>query len=350
MKKIIVAPLNWGLGHATRCVPIIKLLLQNNFTPVIASDGEALIFLQKEFPKLEYIELPSYTISYGKNLKWSLLLKTPKILRSLQKEEQIIANYCNENNDLIGIISDNRFGVRCKKVPSVYLTHQITVLSGFSTFLTSKIHQQIIRKFDECWIPDSIEVPTFSGKLSQTQQIGINVKRIGILSRFQQEKLPIENDALIILSGPEPQRSILEKKLLSEFGNYNKKVVLVQGKVEKKQHKSRNGNITIYNYMLSHELQNEINKSDLIICRSGYSSIMDLAKLKKNAFFIPTPNQNEQEYLASYLEAQKIAPFANQNDFKVEMLQKVKEYRGLCANDSEFDSNLFNLFERKRKS
>ena len=349
-KKIIVAPLNWGLGHAARCVPIIKLLLQNNFSPVIASDGEALIFLQKEFPKLAYIELPTYAISYGVNLKWSLFLQAPRILKSVQKEKQIIANYVKENNDLIGIISDNRFGVRSNKVPSVYITHQINVLSGFSTFLTSKIHQIIIKKFDECWIPDSIKSPTFSGKLSQTQKTGIKAKRIGILSRFQQEKLPVVNDVLIVLSGPEPERSILEKRLLSEFENSNKKVVLVQGKVEKQQQKSCKGNIMIYNYMLSHELQNEINKSDLIICRSGYSSIMDLARLHKKAFFIPTPNQNEQEYLASYLETLKMVPFANQNDFKLEMLQKATNYRGLIANNLELDGNLLNLFERKRKS
>jgi len=349
MKKIIVAPLNWGLGHATRCVPIIRSLLKNKITPVIASDGKALLFLQKEFPTLEYIELPSYNISYGNNLKWNLFFQMPKILSSVKEEKRIITNYVQHNNDLIGIISDNRFGVRNKKIQSVYITHQVNVLSGFTTLLTSKIHQKIIKNFDACWIPDRILEPTFSGKLSQTQKTGIKAQRIGILSRFQQEKLPIKNDILIILSGPEPQRSILEKKLLSEFKNFNGTVVLVQGKVEKQQQKFRKGNISIYNYMLSQELQDEIHKSALVICRSGYSSILDLAKLNKKAFFIPTPNQNEQEYLANYLETQKIAPFANQNDFTLKLLEKIKDYRGLNVENLEIDSHLFNFFKRKRK-
>ena len=132
-KKIIVAPLNWGLGHASRCVPIINALLENSFIPIIASDGNSLVFLQKEFPRFEYIELPSYNISYGKNLKLKLLLQAHKILKTVRKEQKIIELYVAQNKDVIGIISDNRFGVRSDKIPSVYITHQLNVLSGFTT-------------------------------------------------------------------------------------------------------------------------------------------------------------------------------------------------------------------------
>ena len=188
MKKIIVAPLNWGLGHASRCIPIINSLLENSFTPIIASDGNALLFLKKEFPDLEFLELPSYNISYAKNLKWSLLLQIPIILRSIKKEGKYIDDFVTENN-VIGIISDNRFGVRSKKVHSVYITHQITVLSGIFTFFTSKIHQNIIRKFDECWIPD-FENSEFSGKLSVSKN-NLNQKYIGVLSRFKKVENPL---------------------------------------------------------------------------------------------------------------------------------------------------------------
>jgi uncharacterized protein (TIGR00661 family) len=349
MSKIIVAPLCWGLGHATRCIPIIHSLVKSKYTPVIASDGAALKLLRKEFPILEYITLPSYNIQYAKNLKWSLLLQSPKILKAVKEEKQLIAEYI-QKNDLVGIISDNRFGARSAEIPSVYITHQVNVLSGIFTFFTSKIHQQIINKFDECWIPDYIESPTFSGKLSHIEKNRINTKRIGILSRFSQEKKPIENDILIVLSGPEPHRQILEMKLLQEFKEYQGHVILVQGVLSDTQVTSRQGSITTYNYMLSQQLQDVINSSELVICRSGYSSIMDLAKLDKKAFFIPTPNQTEQEYLAHYLECQKIAPYAEQKLFKVEMLEKVKEYKGLKSNNKALESSLFDFFESKRKS
>ena len=343
MKKIIVAPLNWGLGHAARCVPMIHFLLENNFTPILASDGKALEFLQKEFPNLERLELPSYNISYAKNLKTGLFFQIPKIAKAIQLEKKVIADFIQKNNDVVGIISDNRFGVRNAKIPSVYLTHQITVLSGMLTWLTSKIHQRIIQKFDACWIPDSKE-NTLSGKLSQTKNKQLNLKYIGVLSRFVKEDVSIKNDILIVLSGIESQRKKLEEKLLSVFKNHPKKVVLIQGKIEENQTQKTIGNITVYNYLLSKELEREINQSEIVICRSGYSSIMDLATLKKNAFFIPTKNQTEQEYLANYLEKMHFAAFSEEKNFSLESLKRVNNYNGLSAQKTTLKKELLRLF------
>ncbi len=345
-KKVIVAPLNWGLGHATRCIPIINALLDNNFTPVLALDGNALALLKKEFPKLELIELPSYHIRYRKNLKWSLLWQIPRILTAVRQERTIVKNYINQQSNVVGIISDNRFGVRDNKIPSVYLTHQINVLSGWSTFLTSKIHQNIIKKFDECWIPDD-KKRTLSGKLSKSKFKTFSVKYLGALSRFKPLKLPEINDILIILSGPEPNRTHLEKKLIEEFKNYNGKIVLIRGKVLDDQKQSYIKNIKMYNYLLSNDLEREINQSKLIICRSGYSSIIDMAKLGKKVFFIPTRNQNEQEYLAKHIENQNIAPFSVENKFKTKLLEKIQNYKGFETSNPKFNGELFDLFESK---
>jgi len=335
-----------GFDVMARCIPIIKLLLENDYEPVIASDGSALLLLRKEFPKLENIELPSYNIQYAKNLKWSLFFQAPKIFIAVRKEKQTITTYILKNK-VVGIISDNRFGVRSAEVPSVYITHQINVLSGIFTSITSKIHQKIIRKFDECWVPDIEISPSFSGKLSQVKKNGIELKRIGILSRFQKEKKPFNIDVLIVLSGPEPHRTALESKLLQEFKSSGKQVVLVQGIISEKQVISKKGTIEIYNFMLSKELQDAINSAELVVGRSGYSSILDLAKLNKKAFFIPTPGQTEQEYLAKYLASKEIAPFVKQRKFKAAMIEKVKQYKGFDGNYTSLESSLFNLFEGK---
>ena len=348
MKKIIVAPLNWGLGHATRCVPIIKSLIQHNFTPIIASDGNSLEFLQQEFSNLESLELPSYNISYGKNIQWSLLKQTPFILKTIKREKTLIDDFITKNKDVIGIISDNRFGVINDKIPSVYITHQINVFSGFTTFFTTKIHQKIINKFNECWIPDNSS-SEFSGRLSQSKTINIPTKFIGVLSRFKKEKRPKEIDVLIILSGPESNRSRLERKFLKDFEGNDKNIVLIQGKVEEEQKKHQGKNVETYNYVLSEELQNLINSSEIVICRSGYSSIMDLAVLEKKVFFIPTKNQTEQEYLAKYLEEKKLATFSSENNFNVEKLSEIKNYKGLKSKGTNLNSELFSLFHRKRK-
>lgn len=346
MKKIIIAPLNWGLGHATRCVPIINALIKNNFTPILASDGNALRFLQKEYPDLEFLELPSYHISYAKNVKWSLFLQLPTILKAVKKEQQVIDDFMTKNTDVVGVISDNRFGVRSAKVPSVYITHQLKVLSGWSTFFTSKIHQNIIKKFDECWIPDD-ENATFSGKLSSVENRGLNKKCIGVLSRFQHQKTQVTNDVLIIVSGVEPQRTLLEKKLLQEFKLYKGSVILVQGKMDNQQKITQKKHIKMVNFMLSDELETTINQSEIIVCRSGYSSVMDLAVLCKKVFFIPTKNQNEQEYLAKFLAKKMIAPFCSEDDFALEKLKELVNYSGLKSVKTAITSKLFRLFERK---
>ena len=343
VKKIIVAPLNWGLGHATRCVPIIHFLLENNFVPILASDGKALTFLQKEFPSLETIELPSYNISYTKNLKTGLFFQIPKIVKAIKVEKNLIADFIKVNKDVVGIISDNRFGVRNAKIPSVYITHQITVLSGIFTWFTSKTHQKIIKKFDECWIPDSVE-NALSGRLSQLKNQDLKLKFIGVLSRFKKEDLPVKNDVLIVLSGIESQRKKLEEKMLEIFQNNSQKVVLVQGKIEKQQSVKTQKGIKIYNYLLSSELEKEINESEIIICRSGYSSIMDLAVLEKKVFFIPTKHQTEQEYLANYLKTNKIAPFCKEENFSLESLNETNNYIGLSSKKTNLDKDLLCLF------
>ncbi len=349
-KTILVAPLNWGLGHVTRCIPIIKALLKDSFKVVIASDGASLDLLRKEFIELESIELPSYNIEYPKNgsfLKWKLLLKFPQIKKAIYSEKKVIKQLVSEGK-IQGIISDNRFGVRSSKIPSVYITHQLNVLSGSSTFFSSKTHQKIINKFDECWVPDVEYSPNLSGKLGHLKSSNLKLKYMGILSRMNKIKLPTKYKYLLLLSGPEPQRSLLEEKLLEEFKNYNHSILLVRGVVETEQSINQKGNLTIYNFMKTTELEKAINESEIIIARSGYTTLMDLSTLEKKAFFIPTPGQFEQEYLAKRMSKLNHAPFCKQENFSLEKLIEIENYSGLKSpkNTKDF-KELFRFFKSK---
>lgn len=337
------------MGHATRCIPIIKALISANFEPVLASDGDALLLLQKEFPFLKSYTLPSYNIKYtkiSKYLKLKLLLSVPSIISAVKKERKVIAQLI-EKKYIIGIISDNRFGVYSTEIPSVYLTHQLNVLSGITTFFTSKIHQSIIQKFDECWIPDSFSEENLSGELGHLKNNNFNLKYIGILSRFNAENIEKKYDLLVLLSGVEPQRTLLENKLLTELKNYNGNVIFVRGKLSNASKLNASKNIKVINYLLSDELETIINESELVVARSGYSTIMDLAVLSKKAFFIPTTGQNEQEYLAKFLQKKNITPFCNQEDFRLEKLKVIESYKGFSNYKIEIDLTLFKLFERK---
>jgi uncharacterized protein (TIGR00661 family) len=346
-KNILVAPLNWGLGHSTRCVPIIQSLIDNEFNPILASDGAALEMLRKEFPELQTLELPSYQIEYaknGKDFRWKMFKNSPKMISAVLEEKKIIKNWITQH-DLSGIISDNRLGVRSKKIPSVFITHQLNVLTGNTSWITSKLHQNIIRKFSECWVPDFKEKPNLSGKMGHLKNSDLNVKYIGPLSRFNKQELPIKYNLMIILSGPEPQRTMLEEKLTKEITKFKGQVVFIKGVIQKNQLIEQLDNVKFVNFMNSKELENTFNESETILCRSGYTTIMDLAKLGKKAFFIPTPGQFEQEYLAKKLKQKGLLPYTNQDKFRIRNLLEVDMYKGIQTQENNINwKKLFEIF------
>lgn len=342
-KTVLVAPLNWGLGHATRCIAIINKLLELNCKVIIASDGAALKFLQQEFPELLCLELPSYNITYSKSslfFKFKLFFQIFNVYQSVLAEKKIVANWV-ERYKIDILISDNRLGVISKHIPSVYITHQLNVMSGITTNLTTWFHKFFIKKFTYCWVPDyeSSEM-SLAGKLS----CNTNIKafKIGPLSHIKRIETINEIDIFFLVSGPEPQRSLLEKIFRREIEkNDHLKIVLVCGFVEDKQRIVCENGAIIYNFATSEQMQELLNASKKIVCRSGYSTIMDLSFLQKKALLIPTPGQDEQIYLAKYLKKQNFLPYVNQQDFTFEHLVEVDKYKGL-PHDKPLCTILFN--------
>ncbi len=343
-----MAPLNWGLGHATRCIPIIEALIRYKFEPILAGDGASLELLRQEFPELAYYELPSTKVVYaekGRYLKYKLLLQTPKLLNTVSLEKKHIQEI-HKTENLSGIISDNRFGVRSDDIPSVYITHQINVLSGSTSALSTKLHQKIISKFTECWIPDD-ESNGLAGELSKPGKVTIPLKYIGPLSRLICQQQKKKWDIVAVLSGPEPQRGLLEKKIKEELRSYPGKSLLIQGIVKSQQSLRSEGNLTIVNFMLHQELSNAIEQGEIILSRSGYSSIMDLSAMRAKAFLIPTPGQFEQEYLAKYLQQKGYTDFSDQASFHIGKLANLKNYKGFRhkkTSKNNFDQSLFDVF------
>ena len=340
-RRILISPLDWGLGHASRIIPLINKLIEQGDNVIIAGSGLSLNLLQKQFPQLKSVEIPSFKMKYsaGKSQVWAVVKAFPKLIYYSFKEHKALKRIVEEEK-ITFIISDNRFGLYHKSVPSAYITHQLMIKlpRGWSFLepMVAYFHRCIINKFTECWVPDFEEMSeSLAGELSHPAKLPRNVKYIGTLSRFQlgvrSEELGVSvqtsgepsllefsrvqpeitsrasnlrNLALAILSGAEPQRSIFEDELLAKLQTYpHKNIILIQGKVEAEQKVSKVGKVTVYNYMNTEELQEYILKADKIICRSGYSSIMDLHALGKlqNATLIPTPGQTEQEYLAEYI-------------------------------------------------
>lgn len=327
----MVSPLNWGLGHATRCMPIIKSLMKAGFEPVLAGDGASLELLISEFPALRSYELPSYKIRYASssglfNLK--LVSQAPGIQKAVVKEHKRVEEIIAKENPS-GIISDNRFGVWSKYVPSVYITHQLSVKAGLLTKPATYLHQRIISKFDRCWVCDFPGEGSLAGELSSPVRNLDLVDWIGPLSRFSEAAEQPEKriDVCVVLSGPEPLRSQFEQKVIEQVKGRVKSVVMIRGVIESSQRSHREENVTIYNYMLGDELEMTLRQSRILVMRSGYSSIMDLQVLGSKALLVPTPGQSEQEYLARRMEEKHIFPFVLQEDFKWESLERIENFR-----------------------
>jgi uncharacterized protein (TIGR00661 family) len=327
-KNILVCPLDWGLGHTTRCIPILKYLLEENYTVFVACTTWQKQVLSKELIGIQFIDFFGYNINYSaaNNLTWAIAKQIPKLLKIIKKEHQLIDEIIKKYNiDLV--ISDNRYGCYSNKIPSVFITHQTKIKSPIFSSLINKINRKHIANYSQCWIPD-FENHYLSGDLSTTEGIN-NAHFIGALSRLQKNKEGVSKkyDLLFLLSGPEPQRTLFENKILSELAKSNATYFLVRGIVDYECKLNGINNENYINYCTSSEIEKLIQESELVICRSGYSSIMDLQVLQAKAYFVPTPGQTEQEFLAEYFNKKNIAGYSSQNDFLLANLKK-ENYKG----------------------
>jgi uncharacterized protein (TIGR00661 family) len=318
--SVLVTPLDWGLGHATRCIPIIRAFRQRDCNVLIATSGDALQLLKLEFPEVPFFEIVSYKAVYAKDgrLLPKLFLQSIKFVSAIRKEHRQLNQILREYPvDLI--ISDNRFGCYSQNVKSIFVTHQINFVFRppfkWASRLFSFWNQRKIKRFNECWVPDFPD-RSFSGDLSATNDLPVVF--VGPLSRFHNPTQPKEftYDLLVLLSGPEPQRTILEELIAQQLASLDLKVIFVLGKPLEAESVASNGQIRRVGHLRQAELQQAIEESRFVVCRSGYSTILDLAALqKKNVVMIPTPGQPEQEYLAEFLTNKNSVYTVAQKDF-----------------------------------
>ena len=332
-KKLLVAPLDWGLGHATRCVPVIRDLLNNDCEVWLAGEKAQEKLLREEFPSLPFLPLKGYRIKYGKSgLTGKILLQVPSILRSIKEENKWLKKQVS-NHGFDAVISDNRYGLYNEKVFSVLITHQLNIktpLGKWSEKILQQWNYKLINKFNECWIPDDEGENNLAGELSHPVKLpSIPVKYIGPLSRFTSFSPSgdggIKGHLLIILSGPEPQRTILENKVIDQIVNYPATATIVRGLPGEKNIIPSTNTIHFYNHLSTDELNTEAVKAEFIISRSGYSTIMDIACVQKKSILIPTPGQTEQEYLADHLRKKQFAFCIDQEGFS--LLKTIEEAR-----------------------
>ncbi|SDG88976.1 glycosyltransferase [Psychroflexus sediminis] len=327
---VLVSPLNWGLGHATRCIPLINYFLQQGSKVSIASDGNALQLLKDEFPDLHSLELNSSQVTYsasGVFFYLKLMLQSGGLKKRAKQDEHLVDRYIQKHQvDLL--VSDHRFGAFSENIKSVIISHQLQFKAGLFSVGSSYLNAKYHNRYDEVWVPDTDTKPDLSGVLSQSRWVKVPVKKIGVLSRFSKLNLAHDIDYLAVISGPEPLRAQFEEKILESFSRLTSKTCVIVRGVYNQTDLENLPHLRIFNHLKSKELNHLISRAKLVICRSGYSSVMDMASLGKKVFFVPTPHQGEQEYLAQRLEKQKIAPFSSQKKFETTDLKNIRLYSG----------------------
>ncbi len=348
---VLVAPLNWGLGHATRSIPIIRALLGRGTRVLLASDGEALSLLHNEFPELKCIELPGYRPHYSErnSVATALAGQLPKFYSSVKKEHEQLARIVRDER-VDAVISDNRYGAWSDAVPCALVIHQLNLImpAGLKWIgpLVNAFHRRMINRFDQVWVPDRAD-SMLSGRLSSIRRTK-HTQFIGPLSRFKaMSDEPGCYELVAVLSGPEPQRSILEKILMDQLSACQLRSLVVRGVADSKPggYQKING-IEVVDFLDTDGLHAVMSGAKVIVARPGYSTLMDLARIGKKAILIPTPGQTEQEYLGKLAMDNGYALTISQHEVRLDAaLHRWEEYTGFPAVEAD-DTQLMNAINQ----
>ena len=324
-QRILVAPLDWGMGHATRCAPLIDGWLAEGHEVILASNGRSACWLKQRYPQIEVLtDIPDYAVTYPAdgNMTFHFAKHLLRLLRVVHEEHDWLRRIVNTRS-ITCIYSDNRYGLHHKDVPSALITHQLYVrVPWWARFPINRMMHSYFNRFHAIWVPDNREAPLLSGVLSHGGRWDKKARYIGPLSRFSQfsEKVSESQFEIVaLISGPEPTRTSFEQQLRQIILATNLKSLIVQGRPEETYHESE-GNLSVVNHLPDSVLAAALRGASLIICRSGYSTLMDLAALGVRALLVPTPGQTEQEYLANYHTEQGTHDAVAQSHLKQEVL------------------------------
>jgi UDP:flavonoid glycosyltransferase YjiC (YdhE family) len=305
--RILVSPLHWGLGHATRCIPVIQRLGQRGAQVLLAGSGSSGALLREAFPQLSYHELPAHEVTYARSatgLMWKILQQLPRLARNVEADHQWLERFLKVQA-LDAVISDNRYGLYHPSLHSVFITHQLeirTPLGAAGNALLRRYHYRLIDRFDSCWVPDG-PAPGLAGALAHPTVLPrIPTSYIGPLSRFTTPAASAKTwDLVILLSGPEPQRTIWEQELLQQLPHFRGSVLMLRGLPQEPEPLHVPPQVQVHAHLPQAEMQAALAGAGLVLARCGYSTVMDLAALRKRSILVPTPGQSEQEYLARHL-------------------------------------------------
>jgi uncharacterized protein (TIGR00661 family) len=335
-QTVLVSPLDWGLGHASRMIPVIEHFLSDGYHVILGGSGKSGELLQKTFPQLEFHVLHTPVIRYSEKGFWlvpSLLWQLPKMVYSVFHEHvQLKKLVTSCHIDMV--VSDNRYGLFTDKAYTIFITHQVSPILPrilkWAEYPLYLLIRRLIHRFDTCWIPDYADPEkNLSGKLSHRFKLPRNAIFIGILSRFHKNTFQqIKHahgryDLVVVLSGPEPQLRIINETVLRQISSLAVRKLVITGMCDLEKSIEQDENLTLAAHLPPADFGQALLQAKIIVCRAGYSGIMDLVALRKPALLVPTPGQTEQQYLAEYLSEKNLFPYVAQKNIELHDLVKI---------------------------
>ena len=342
--KIIYGVCSWGLGHATRSLPVIRKLIKENHELTIISNGRSLELLRNELGEnIKYIDIPDYPMLLSENSRQFMaksVIYWPTFIGGLHKGFSQLKKIL-EKQKYDRIISDARYDIYSRRIPSFFISHQIRIMNPLRIKMfengSELFNLFFFKRFCGILVPDYKE-DSLSGDLSHNlKKIDENkLHYVGVLSDFKKRTMKKDIDYLISISGPEPQRTMFEETLLSQIDDLTGKVVLTLGKTEQKD-KFEKKDIETHSFLSKEKREEYLNRAKLVVSRSGYSTILDLAVVGTKALMTPTPGQIEQEYLSQYHNKMKTFYSVNPDDLNlgqdVEIAKKTTGIKRKCDVD-----------------
>ena len=342
--KVLVAPLEWGLGHATRCVPVVREFLRAGAEVELAVVKANASFFREVFPDLRQRLAPSYNIVYpkhGYNMAF-WLLKNSLHLNAVMRYEHHFAEEMVARHGYDVLFSDNRFAFYSKNAYSIYMTHQrrIAFPQAFTAFegIGTMWHSNVMRKFDEVWVPDMEFFPGLAGSLSHSGATPGDkpMRFVGALSRIADagpastSAIPSASKApkykvVAVVSGVEPARTQFEQQLRESLAEIPGPHMMILGKPSVEYKTWRDGNIEFHTHLPTEAFANAVRNADYVVSRGGYSTVMDMAELGAKCIFVPTPGQFEQIVLAHDLSKAGYAVEIPADKLSAETLAKAFE-------------------------
>ncbi len=328
--RVLFSPLDWGLGHTTRSLPLIHALREEEVELVFAGSSRQQDWVKAYFPDMEVMDLPGHTVRYARSavgMLPRLILQLPSFWNQVKKEREWLAEQ-QRLRPFDGVISDNRYGLWHPDAESVFITHQLQIQTPWGgTSWIRRAQFRMIRPFDQIWVVDHEGGgPSLAGALAHPPGLPPGTRYIGWLSAMDPGGVEEnrQRPLLILLSGPEPQRTLLSDRLWKQVQEreWDRPIWFVEGSPQAPHRNPSSPRVMHWTHLQAGELNRKLAESAMVICRSGYSTIMDLIRMGKPAILVPTPGQTEQEYLGRRLGGLSWFTVCSQEGFRLDLALK----------------------------